>query len=221
VKELIRSIRQAVLALLMPFLIIGSIVFGIATPTEAGGVAVAYALLLGFLVYKKLTLRNTFEVLKRCAIMTASLGFTLAGAAVISWVAVSEQIGPKLAQGMLSVSTNPIVILLIINAILFVLGFPLEPLPMTMMLIPILYPVILKLGIDPVHFGIIFAVNTTLALITPPVGASLYVVSALAKTSVAKVSIGIVPYLIGLIIALLIITVWPGLSLWLPNLLMN
>ena len=105
--------------------------------------------------------------------------------------------------------------------ILFVLGFPLEPLPMTMMLIPILYPVILKLGIDPVHFGIIFAVNTTLALITPPVGASLYVVSALAKTSVAKVSLSIVPYLIGLIIALLIITVWPGLSLWLPNLLMN
>jgi C4-dicarboxylate transporter, DctM subunit len=221
VKELIRSIRQAILALLMPFLIIGSIVFGIATPTEAGGVAVAYALLLGFLVYKKLTLRNTFEVLRRCAIMTASLGFTLAGAAVISWVAVSEQIGPKLAQGMLSISTNPIVILLIINAILFVLGFPLEPLPMTMMLIPILYPVILKLGIDPVHFGIVFAVNTTLALITPPVGASLYVVSALAKTSVAKVSLSIVPYLIGLVIALLIITVWPGLSLWLPNLLMN
>lgn len=221
IKELVHSVRQAILAILMPPLIIGSIVFGIATPTEAGGMAVLYALFLGFLVYKKLTLKSTFEVLKRCAIITASLGFTLAGAAVISWVAVSEQIGPKLAQGMLSFTANPIVILLIINAILFILGFPLEPLPMTMMLIPILFPVIMKLGIDPVHFGVIFAVNTTLALITPPVGASLFIVSTLAKTSVATVSRNIVPYLIGLIIALFIITVWPGLSLWLPNLLIK
>jgi tripartite ATP-independent transporter DctM subunit len=219
-RELLISIRQAILALLMPPLIIGSIIFGVATPTEAAGMAVAYALFLGFFVYRKLTLRQTFEILKRCAITTSSLAFTIAGAAVISWVAVSEQIGPKLTEDLLSVTNNPIYILLIINAILFILGFPLEPMPMTMMLMPILFPVILKLGIDPVHFGVIFAVNTTLALITPPVGANLFVVSALAGTSIAKISRSIIPYLIALIIALLIITIWPGLSLWLPGLLM-
>jgi TRAP-type C4-dicarboxylate transport system permease large subunit len=136
-------------------------------------------------------------------------------------VAISEQIGPKMAEGLLSITSNPILILFIINAILFVLGFPLEPLPLTMMLIPILFPVIVKLGIDPVHFVVMFVVNVQLALITPPVGGSLFIVSALGETSVAKVSRAIIPYLIGLLVALVIITIWPGLTLWLPNLLMK
>jgi tripartite ATP-independent transporter DctM subunit len=184
-------------------------------------VAVAYALFLGFVIYRKLTFRNTLEILKRCAIITASLTFTIAGASVISWVAISEQMGPKMTMGLLSITNNPIFILFIINGILFVLGFPIEPLPLTMMLIPILFPVIIKLGIDPVHFVVIFVVNVQLALITPPVGASLFVVSALAQTSVAKVSRALIPYLIGLLVSLVIITIWPGLTLWLPNLLMK
>jgi len=220
-KELLRSAREAVLSILMPIFVIGSILFGIATPTEAAGVAVAYAFFLGFIVYRKLTLRSTFEVLKRCAVTTASVTFTVAGAAVISWVATDEQITLKMTEGLLSITSNPVAILFIINAILFILGFPLEPLPLTMMLIPILFPVVIKLGIDPVHFVVIFTVNTTLALITPPVGATLYIVSALGQTSVSKVSRAIIPYLIGLIVALVIITVWPGLTLWLPNLLMK
>jgi tripartite ATP-independent transporter DctM subunit len=220
-KELFRSVWEGILSLLMPPIIIGSIIFGIATPTEAAGVAVAYALFLGFIVYRKLTFRNTLEILKRCAIITASLTFTIAGASVISWVAISEQMGPKMTLGLLSITNNPIFILFIINGILFVLGFPIEPLPLTMMLIPILFPVIIKLGIDPVHFVVIFVVNVQLALITPPVGASLFIVSALAQTSVAKVSRALIPYLIGLLVSLVIITIWPGLTLWLPNLLMK
>jgi tripartite ATP-independent transporter DctM subunit len=220
-KELFRSVWEGILSLLMPPIIIGSIIFGIATPTEAAGVAVAYALFLGFVIYRKLTFGNTLEILKRCAIITASLTFTIAGASVISWVAISEQMGPKMTMGLLSITNNPIFILFIINGILFVLGFPIEPLPLTMMLIPILFPVIIKLGIDPVHFVVIFVVNVQLALITPPVGASLFVVSALAQTSVAKVSRALIPYLIGLLVSLVIITIWPGLTLWLPNLLMK
>ncbi|MCG6536496.1 MAG: TRAP transporter large permease, partial [Syntrophales bacterium LBB04] len=220
-KELLQSAKDSVLSILMPIVVVGSIVFGIATPTEAAAVAVAYALFLGFVVYKKLTLRSTFEVVKRCAVLTASVSFTVAGAAVISWVATAEQITVQMTQGLLSISSNPLVILFVINGILFILGFPLEPLPLTMMLIPILFPVVTKLGVDPVHFVVIFAVNTSLALITPPVGATLYIVSALGQTSVSKVSRAVIPYLIGLIIALIIITVWPGLTLWLPNLLMR
>ncbi|HVN97375.1 MAG TPA: TRAP transporter large permease [Syntrophorhabdaceae bacterium] len=220
-KELFRAAKDSALSILMPIVVVGSIVFGIATPTEAAGVAVAYALFLGFVVYRKLTLRSTFEVVKKCAVLTASVCFTVAGAAVISWVASAEQITVKMTEGLLSISSNPLVILFIINAILFVLGFPLEPLPLTMMLIPILFPVITKLGIDPVHFVVIFAVNTSLALITPPVGATLYIVSALGQTTVSKVSRAVIPYLIGLLIALVIITLWPGLTLWLPNHLMR
>jgi tripartite ATP-independent transporter DctM subunit len=220
-RELLRASKGSALSILMPVFVVGSIMFGIATPTEAAGVAVAYALFLGFVVYRKLTLRSTFEVIKKSAVLTASVSFTVAGAAVISYVASAEQITIKMTQGLLSISSDPLVILFVINAILFVLGFPLEPLPLTMMLIPILFPVIVKVGIDPVHFVIIFAVNTSLALITPPVGATLYIVSALGQTSVSKVSRAVVPYLIGLLIALIIITVWPGLTLWLPNMLMR
>lgn len=220
-KELLLSTRESGLALLLPLVIIGSIVFGIATPTEAAGIAVAYALFLGFFVYKRLTLKNTFEALKNCAITTASLTFTLAGASVIAWVAMSEQFGPKVAQGLLDVTNNPILILLIINAILIILGFPLEPLPLIMMLIPILYPVVKKLGIDPVHFGVMFTVNIQLALVTPPVGANLFLVSAMANTSISKVSYAAIPYLFALGVSLVIITLWPGLTLWLPNLLMK
>jgi tripartite ATP-independent transporter DctM subunit len=220
-RELLRAFRSSVLSILMPVFVVGSIMFGIATPTEAAGVAVVYALFLGFIVYRKLTLRSTFDVIKKSAVLTASVSFTVAGAAVISYVASAEQITVKMTQGLLSISSDPLVILFIINIILFVLGFPLEPLPLTMMLIPILFPVIMKVGIDPVHFVIIFAVNTALALITPPVGATLYIVSALGQTSVAKVSRAVIPYLIGLMVALVIITVWPALSLWLPNMLMK
>jgi C4-dicarboxylate transporter, DctM subunit len=220
-KELVHAAKASALSILMPVFVVGAIIFGIATPTEAAGVAVAYALFLGFVVYRKLTLRSTFEVIKKSAVLTASVSFTVAGAAVISYVASAEQITVQMTEGLLSISNNPLVILFIINAILFVLGFPLEPLPLTMMLIPILFPVVTKLGIDPVHFVVIFAVNTSLALITPPVGATLYIVSALGQTSVSKVSRAIVPYLIGLLVALIIITVWPGLTLWLPNLLMR
>jgi tripartite ATP-independent transporter DctM subunit len=220
-KELLQSAKDSALSILMPIVVVGSIVFGIATPTEAAGVAVAYALFLGFIIYRKLTLKSTFEVIKRCAVLTASVSFTVAGAAVISWVASAEQITVQMTQGLLSISKDPLVILFVINGILFILGFPLEPLPLTMMLIPILFPVVTKLGIDPVHFVVIFAVNTSLALITPPVGATLYIVSALGQTSVSKVSRAVIPYLIGLMIALVIITVWPGLTLWLPNLVMR
>jgi C4-dicarboxylate transporter DctM subunit len=220
-KELFYSLREASLTLFFPPIIIGSIVFGIATPTEAAGVAVAYSFFLGFLVYKKLTLKNTFEVLKRCSITTASLTFTIGGASVIAWLATAEQIGPKMAQSLLSITSNPILILFIINALLLILGFPFEPLPLTLMMIPILYPTIVHLGLDPVHFVVIFTVNTMLALLTPPVGANLFIVSALAQTSVLKVSYAAIPYLIGLGVALIIITIWPGLTLWLPNLLMK
>lgn len=220
-KELLHSGRDAALALLMPAVVLGTMIFGIATPTEAAGMAVAYALFLGGVVYRELTLASLLQLLKHSAVTTASITFTIAGASVIGWVATAEQLGPKLAQAFLSVTSNPLLLILIINVLVLVLGFPLEPIPMIMMLIPILHPVIKQLGIDPVHFIVVFTINIQLALLTPPVGANLFVVTAISGSTIMQVSRALIPYLIALLLALLVVIVWPPVTLWLPRLLMG
>lgn len=220
-KELLHSTRDAALALLMPAVVLGTMVFGIATPTEAAGMAVAYALFLGWVVYRELTLSSLLKVLKHSAVTTASITFTIAGASVIGWVATAEQLGPKLAQLFLSITDNPFLIMLIINVMVLLLGFPLEPIPLIMMLIPILHPMIKQLGIDPVYFSVVFTINIQLALLTPPVGANLFVVTAISESSIMKVSRALIPYLLTLLVALFIIILWPPVTLWLPKLLMG
>ncbi len=221
VKELVVSTRDAVLCLLMPIAVLGSMVLGIATPTEAAGIAVAYALFLGGAIYREFSWQSLLEALRNSAVTTASITFTIAGASVIAWVATAEQIGPKLAQAFLSVTDNPLLIIFMINALLLLLGFPLEPIPMIMMLIPILMPVVKQLGIDPVHFIVIFTINIQLALLTPPVGANLFVVTAISKSTILGVSRELIPFLVALLIALAILIVYPPLTLWLPKALMG
>ena len=221
VKELVVSTRDAVLCLLMPVAVLGTMVLGIATPTEAAGIAVAYALFLGGVIYREFTWKSLLEAAKNSAVTTASITFTIAGASVVAWVATAEQIGPKLAQAFLSVTDNPLLIIFMINALLLLLGFPLEPIPMIMMLIPILMPVIKQLHIDPVHFIVIFTINIQLALLTPPVGANLFVVTAISKSTILGVSRALIPFLIALLVALVILIVYPPLTLWLPKVLMG
>jgi C4-dicarboxylate transporter DctM subunit len=221
VKELVISTRDAVLCLLMPLFVLGSMVLGIATPTEAAGIAVAYAFFLGGAIYREFTWQSLLDALRNSAVTTASITFTIAGASVIAWVATAEQIGPKLAQAFLAVTDNPLLIIFMINALLLLLGFPLEPIPMIMMLIPILMPVVKQLGIDPVHFIVIFTINIQLALLTPPVGANLFVVTAISKSTILGVSRELIPFLIALLIALVILIVYPPLTLWLPKALMG
>jgi len=220
-KELLLSTRDAVLCLLMPVVVLGTMIFGIATPTEASGIAVVYALFLGGVIYREFTWASLVEAVKNSAVTTASITFTIAGASVIGWVATSEQIGPKLAQAFLAISDNPLLIMFMINALILLLGFPLEPLPMIMMLIPILMPVVKQLGIDPVHFIVVFTVNIQLALLTPPVGANLFVVTAISKSTILEVSRALIPFLVALLAALVILIVYPPLTLWLPKTLMG
>jgi len=220
-KEFFLSTRDAVLPLLMPVVVLGTMILGIATPTEASGIAVAYALFLGGAIYREFTVSSLLEALKSSAVTTASITFTIAGASVIAWVATAEQIGPKLAGVFLSITDNPLLILFMINLLILLLGFPLEPIPMIMMLIPILMPVVKQLGIDPVHFIVVFTVNIQLALLTPPVGANLFVVTAIAKSDILKVSRALIPFLVALLVALVILIVFPSVTLWLPTLLMG
>lgn len=220
-RELLVSTRDAVLCLLMPLVVLGTMVFGIATPTEAAGIAVAYALFLGGVVYREFTWESLKEAVRNSAVTTASITFTIAGASVIGWVATSEQVGPKLAQLFLSITDNPLLVMFMINILILLLGFPLEPIPMIMMLIPILMPVVKQLGIDPVHFIVVFTVNIQLALLTPPVGANLFVVTAISKSTILRVSRELVPFIIALLVALVILIVCPTVTLWLPKLLMG
>ncbi|MDA8123597.1 MAG: TRAP transporter large permease [Deltaproteobacteria bacterium] len=221
VKELVVSGRDAVLCLLMPLVVLGTMVFGIATPTEAAGIAVAYALFLGGVIYREFTWQSLLEAARNSAVTTASITFTIAGASVIAWVATAEQVGPKLAQVFLSITDNPLLIIFMINALLLLLGFPLEPIPMIMMLIPILMPVIKQLHIAPVHFIVIFTINIQLALLTPPVGANLFVVTAISKSTILGVSRELIPFLAALLVALVILIIYPPLTLWLPKVLMG
>ncbi len=221
VKELVVSGRDAILCLLMPLVVLGTMVFGIATPTEAAGIAVAYALFLGGVIYREFTWQSLLEAARNSAVTTASITFTIAGASVIAWVATAEQVGPKLAQVFLSITDNPLLIIFMINALLLLLGFPLEPIPMIMMLIPILMPVIKQLHIDPVHFIVIFTINIQLALLTPPVGANLFVVTAISKSTILGVSRELIPFLAALLVALVILIIYPPLTLWLPKVLMG
>ena len=221
IKELLLSTGDAFLPLLMPIVVLGSMIFGIATPTEAAGIAVAYALFLGAVVYREFTWRSILEAVKNSAVTTASICFTIAGASVIGWVATAEQVGPKLANAFLAITDNPLLIMFMINALLLLLGFPLEPIPLIMMLIPILMPVVKQLGIDPVHFIVVFTINIQLALLTPPVGANLFVVTAISQSTIPKVSLAMAPYLLALLVALLILIIWPPITLWLPKLLMG
>jgi C4-dicarboxylate transporter DctM subunit len=220
-RELLVSTKDAVLCLLMPIAVLGTMVLGIATPTEAAGIAVAYALFLGGVIYREFTWSSLKEALRNSAVTTASITFTIAGASVIGWVATSEQVGPKLAQLFLSITDNPLLIMFMINILLLLLGFPLEPIPMIMMLIPILMPVTKQLGIDPVHFIVVFTVNIQLALLTPPVGANLFVVTAISKSTILDVSRELIPFLVALIVSLIILIVYPSVTLWLPKLLMG
>jgi len=220
-KELVVSGRDAVLCLLMPIVVLGTMIFGIATPTEAAGIAVAYALFLGGIIYREFTWQSLKEAVRNSAVTTASITFTIAGASVIAWVATAEQVGPKLAQLFLSITDNPLLILFMINILLLLLGFPLEPIPMIMMLIPILMPVIKQLGIDPIHFIVIFTINIQLALLTPPVGANLFVVTAISKSTILGVSRELIPFLVALIVALILLIVYPPITLWLPKALMG
>jgi len=221
IKELLLSTGDAFLPLLMPIVVLGSMIFGIATPTEAAGIAVAYALFLGAVVYREFTWRSILEAVKNSAVTTAAICFTIAGASVIGWVATAEQVGPKLANAFLAITDNPLLIMFMINALLLLLGFPLEPIPLIMMLIPILMPVVKQLGIDPVHFIVVFTINIQLALLTPPVGANLFVVTAISQSTIPKVSLAMAPYLLALLVALLILIIWPPITLWLPKLLMG
>jgi len=215
-KEIIKTFIDAVPSLFMLVVVIGGIVTGIFTATEASAIAVLYSFLLG-LIYREITLPKMPQILLDSAATTAIVMLLIGASMSMSWALSYENIPQEISAGLLSLSDNPIVILLIINLLLLFVGIFMDMTPAVLIFTPIFLPVVTALGLDPVHFGIIMVLNLCIGLCTPPVGSVLFVGVGIAKTSIEKVVKPLLPLFIAMILALFLVTYFPELSLWLPR----
>jgi tripartite ATP-independent transporter DctM subunit len=213
------SFLAAFLSLLTPVIIVGGILFGIFTPTEAAIAACAYALLLGLVVYRTLTWKRFLRVSMDTIETTAVVLFIVAGASIFAWILTSARAPEQFASLVLQVSENPVVVLLLINLILLIVGCFLETVAAITILVPVLLPIAVIVGVDPVHFGVIMVLNLMIGLLTPPVGMVLYVLARIARISFEQAMMATLPFLIPLVVTLLLITYIPAITMWLPTLL--
>lgn len=218
-KLFLLGLKEGIIPLLMPLIVIGGIVFGIFTPTEASAIAVFYGLFIGVFVYKELKWKDLGPMLRISAIRTASVVVIVAFASLFGWILALGKVPETIASSLLAISENPFVILMIINLFLLVVGFFMEPVAAMLILIPVLVSTVTRVGISPLHFGLVMVLNLMIGLITPPVGFCLYIVTDIAKEPFEKVVKATLPFLIPLIITLLLITYFPGLVMFLPNLI--
>lgn len=219
--EIWNSFRGAALSLLTPVIIIAGIFGGIFTPTEAGVAASAYAMFLSMVVYKEITIYDLPGIIWDALQHTIRVMFVIAAAGFFGWLLVHQRVPNALVESMLGFSDNPALILAIVVAILLVLGMFLEGIAVIVLTVPLFYPVMQEIGVDPVQFGVIMIMCSMLGLLTPPVGMVLFAVSSVAQLSVGRLSRALVPYLIGLALVLLLVVTVPAVSTWLPNLVMG
>ena len=220
-KEILKGAWQALPALLMPVIIMGGILGGAFTPTEAAGVVAVYAFLVGTFFYRKIKLSRIPDLLLASGLESAMVMLLLGLSEPFSWIIAAEQIPQLMINAIGQISTSPYVVLLFVNILLIIVGIPLETAPAITIVTPVLAPMAAQLGIDPVHLGIVVCFNLVLGLITPPVGAVLFAICSIANMSVEKLSKGIwVPFIIALGV-LMLITYIPALTTFPPHMLMK
>lgn len=217
IKDVFKTFIIALPSLFMLVVVIGGIVTGVFTATEASAIAVLYSLILGF-IYKEITVKNLPKILLDSCGTTAIVMLLIGASMSMSWALSYENIPQDISTGLLGLSDNKIVILLIINLLLLVVGIFMDMTPAVLIFTPIFLPVVTKLGLDPVHFGIIMILNLCIGLCTPPVGSVLFVGVGVAKTTIEKVVKPLLPLFVAMIFALFLVTYFPQLSLWLPSL---
>ena len=213
------TFRRAFLSLMTPVIIVGGILTGAFTPTEAAVAACAWALILGLIVYRTLSwrrfLRVSFDTIETTAVVLLVVG----AAAIFAWILTSNRVPEQFAAGLLAVSDRPWVILILMNLILLIVGCFMETVAAITIMVPVLLPIATTIGVDPVHFGVIMVLNLMLGLLTPPVGMVLYVLSRVAKIPFERCVTGTAPFLIPLVAVLLLVTYVPALTMWLPTLI--
>jgi tripartite ATP-independent transporter DctM subunit len=216
-----KTTARAFFPMLSPAILIGGIWLGVFTPTEAAAVAVLYSLFLGVILYREINLKTLIRVLREALDDTAILLFIISAASLYGWLLARYQITIALAESIMAITQDPLFILLIINVFLLVVGFFMESLAAINILTPILMPIALKVGIDPVHFGVMVVLNLMIGLITPPVGMVLYATQRVAGIPFERLQKAVLIFFIPLLLALLCITLFPPLTVWLPNTIMR
>ena len=211
--EIGKALWEARWALMVPVIILGGIYGGVMTPTEAAGVAALYGFLVGMFVLKGITLKNMIEVLVDSSVTAATVLFLVAMASVFGYVMAIEQIPDLISEWMLTLTSNKIAMLLIVNLLLLVVGALMESASATLILAPILMPMMIRLGVDPVHFGVIMVCNLAIGFITPPIGQSLFVAAAISDERTERIALAAVPLLAAMLVMLLIVTYVPAVSL--------
>jgi C4-dicarboxylate transporter DctM subunit len=217
--ERMRAMRDSAWGLMLIVVVIGGIYTGIFTPTEAAAMSAVYAFVVAVFVYKDLPLSGVPKVLLDSANMSAMLLYIITNAVMFSYLMTSENIPQAMAAWMLGNGVGTVGFLLIVNVLLLLAGNVMEASSIVLIMAPILFPVAMKLGINPIHFGIIMTVNMEVGMCHPPVGLNLYVASGIAKMGITELTIAVAPWLLSMLVFLVLVTYWPPLSLWLPQLL--
>ena len=216
-----KAFREASWGLALIVIVIGGIYSGMFTPTEAAAIAAVYSFLISVFVYKDMKIMQVPAVLRNAAAMSSMLLYIITNAVLFSFLLTSEQIPQAMASWMTMQGFGVIVFLFLVNIILLVAGNFMDPSAIVLIMAPILYPMAVKLGVNPVHMGILMAVNMEVGMCHPPVGLNLYVASGITKMGISELTVAVWPWLLTMIGFLILVTYWPTLSLWLPQLLMH
>lgn len=216
--EISKAFLHALPAMLTPVWVIGSMIMGIVTATEAAAVAAFYSFLLS-LFYRELKWAHVGPLLTEVVVMTSVIYMLLGVFNVLGWILAIEQIPQAITEAFLATTDNWIMALLIINVVVFLLGTVMEPVPLMVLVGPMLMPVVARYGIDPVHFGVVFVLNVVIGVVTPPIGTNMFISCSIARCSMAEFSREVIPFLIALVALLFVITYIPEITLFLPRLL--
>lgn len=217
-KEAVKVVGGASWSLSLLIIVIGGILSGTFTATEASAIAVVYSLILSLVVYRDLKVKDLFQVILESVMTTSIILSLIAASMAMSWIMSFEDIPVMITNAIITISDNPVVVLLIINVILLAIGIFMDMTPAVLIFTPILLPIVKEMGIDPIHFGIIMVMNLSIGLCTPPVGSVLFVGAAVGGIKITEVIRPMIPFFIAMLVTLMLVTFIPELSVWLPGL---
>jgi C4-dicarboxylate transporter DctM subunit len=215
-KEALKGVGDAVLVLMLPIIILGGILSGIFTPTESACIASFYALFISFFVYRDIRVRDLPRILINTGATSSLVMLVISMASIFSWILAAEEVPQLVTEIVLKATANKYLILLFLNAILLIVGTFMETGASLIILTPVLLPLMVQIGVDPLHFGVILVLNLVIGLTTPPVGVCLFIACSIGQTSLERLSRAIVPFLLASIVVLLICTYWESLIMAIP-----
>jgi tripartite ATP-independent transporter DctM subunit len=213
--------KESIWALLLTAFILFGILGGVFTPTEASIVAVLYGFVVGMFIYKEIKFKDIPRIVMESLRSTAAIMVLVGFANTFAWILASEQIPQLIAQTILSISSNPVVVILLVNALLLFVGMFMETIAAIVILFPVLFPVLTSIGMDPIQAGVMMVLNLIIGVITPPVGVCLFVAANIADISLVRITKAIFPFIVANIIVLMLVSFIPTMTLYLPNLLLG